>query len=69
MKKMVIAALAVLGSASSLAAAALELNAWKVVAFDLPDAKFSKRCNGGDLRLQSSGSMMVGGVHVQEEVK
>ena len=38
-------------------------NHWKVAEFDLPDAKFSKRCNGGDLRLQSNGSLTVGGVY------
>ncbi len=38
---------------------------WKVVAIDLPDATFSKRCNGGDLRLQSSGAV-IGGVYAVE---
>ena len=42
---------------------------WKVVAFELPDARFSKRCNGGDLRLQSSGSLTLGGMYVQKNVK
>ncbi len=36
---------------------------WKVVAFDLPDARFSKRCNGGDIRLQSTGALVVGGIY------
>jgi hypothetical protein len=39
---------------------------WKVAEFELPDAKFSKRCNGGDLRLQSTGGLVVGGLFVQE---
>ena len=39
--------------------------AWKVVRFDLPDGKFAKRCNGGDIRLQSTGKLIVGGVYVQ----
>ena len=37
--------------------------AWKVVGFDLPDGKFAKRCNGGDIRLQSTGKLIVGGVY------
>jgi len=41
---------------------------WKVAAFDLPDAKFAKRCNGADIRLQSLGSLTVGGVYVQAKV-
>ena len=39
---------------------------WMLVAFDLPDAKFSKRCNGGDLRLQCQGTLTVGGVFYDE---
>ncbi len=41
-------------------------NRWNVVSFDLPDAAFAKRCNGGDIRLQSSASLIVGGVFVVE---
>jgi len=41
---------------------------WKVAAFDLPDAKFAKRCNGADIRLQSLGSLTVGEVYVQAKV-
>jgi len=36
---------------------------WKVVAFNLPDGRFSKRCNGGDIRLQSTGALVVGGIY------
>ncbi|VGO15639.1 hypothetical protein PDESU_04224 [Pontiella desulfatans] len=39
---------------------------WKVADFELPDGKFAKRCNGGDIRLQSTGGLIVGGIYVQE---
>ena len=39
---------------------------WKVVSFELPDGNFAKRCNGGDIRLQSTGKLIVGGISVQE---
>jgi sialate O-acetylesterase len=42
---------------------------WKVASFELPDARFSKRCNGGDIRLQSNGSLTLGGIYLQLEVK
>ncbi len=38
---------------------------WKTIAIELPDAKFAKRCNGGDLRLQSCG-VTIGGVYVTD---
>jgi len=40
---------------------------WKVAVFDLPDAKFTKRCNGGDLRVQSNGLLTIGGLYIQEK--
>lgn len=42
---------------------------WKVAAFDLPDARFAQRCNGADMRLQSSGALTLGGVYLQTEVE
>lgn len=38
---------------------------WKVVRFDLPDGQFAKRCNGGDIRLQTTGKLVVGGIYVR----
>lgn len=40
---------------------------WNVVEFELPDCKFAKRCNGGDIRLQCRGGMTIGGVYVEEK--
>ena len=40
---------------------------WKVVHFELPDGKFAKRCNGGDIRLQSTGPLTAGGIYIQEK--
>ena len=42
---------------------------WKVASFELPDAKFAKGCNGGDIRLQSNGALLIGGIYVQLEAK
>jgi sialate O-acetylesterase len=40
---------------------------WKSVRFELPDCAFGKRCNGGDIRLQSTGALTVSGIYVGVE--
>ena len=36
---------------------------WNYVSFELPDAACTGRCNGGDIRLQSTGALIVGGAY------
>ena len=36
---------------------------WRVVTFDLPDARFERGCNGADFRIQSNGALIIGGVY------
>lgn len=42
-------------------------NHWKIAVFDLPDGKFAKRLNGGDIRLQSNGALIVNGIYLEEK--
>lgn len=40
---------------------------WKAVEFTLPDGKFERRCNGGDIRLESGADrdLVIGGLYVR----
>lgn len=40
---------------------------WKTVEIQLPDARFSKACNGADLRLQSTSSFTISDVYLKNQ--